>query len=376
MTQFGDHTMPRDVADAQDTPLTERSSPSSSAPPDEGVSMLALTNVLLRHRRLVVGTTLIVLVLIVSTTLLWPRTWSGSSSFIPQSSQSSGSVSQLASQFGLSLPAEDPTESPAFYVDLITSRSILSQAAAGAYPTSRDSSTRPLVDILEVRGKTTPLRHEAAMRRLLKSITTRANTKTNMVTLTIRTSDPVLAVALNRRVMDLLSTFNIETRRTQAGAERAFTASRVAQVASDRRQAEDRLLAFLDKNRNFRDVSHLAFERERLEREVGFQQQIYTTLAQALEKAKIDEVRNTPVFTVVDQPVRPVKPDSRQLGVRILLGLIAGFTLGSLLAFWSGWLVANRALGSADYVEFDALRSELKRDLRQPGRLLRPRANT
>ena len=47
------------------------------------------------------------------------------------------------------------------------------------------------------------------------------------------------------------------------------------------------------------------------------------------EQARIDEVRNTPVITVVEPPDLPTRPNPRRTVLKGLLGLIVGLLMGA-----------------------------------------------
>ena len=55
-----------------------------------------------------------------------------------------------------------------------------------------------------------------------------------------------------------------------------------------------------------RKAPALAMQSVRLYRQVAVYDQLYTFLRQALEQAKIDERRDIPTFTVLDQPVETI----------------------------------------------------------------------
>jgi uncharacterized protein involved in exopolysaccharide biosynthesis len=138
----------------------------------------------------------------------------------------------------------------------------------------------------------------------------------------------MLAEQLVLSFLDEVNQFNLETRRSQAASERTFTEQRVQEVRHELRRAEDDLQRFLQRNRDYRNSPQLTFEQDRLAREVAVRQALYTTLSQALEKAKIEEVRDTPVITVVERPEMPAKPDGRGLLRKGLLALVVGTAIG------------------------------------------------
>ena len=61
-------------------------------------------------------------------------------------------------------------------------------------------------------------------------------------------------------------------------------------------------------------------------------QQLYTTLSEAYNQARIDEVRNTPALTIIEPPREPAEPDSRLLLLRALIGLVGGAAVGVILS--------------------------------------------
>ena len=140
-------------------------------------------------------------------------------------------------------------------------------------------------------------------------------------------------MAIAERLLDEIQVFNLETRRSQAAAERMFIEVRADSARIALTTAEDSMQVFLQANRRFEDSPELTFQAERLQREIARQQQVYTGLAQAFEEARIAEVRDTPVLTVLQSPFYPPGPDDRSLLLAIALGLVLGGMAGVVLAF-------------------------------------------
>jgi uncharacterized protein involved in exopolysaccharide biosynthesis len=341
---------------------------------EDEVSFLAIANVLLRHRRLVLGWALLGLILVVGIALLLPRHYTARSSFMPQTRTQAGSLTGLAAQFGFALPltATDGGQSPAFYSDLVKSRTILGGVVDSQfeYQTDRGPTRGTLVDFYRSKGSTPALRRDAAIRKLGDEIDATTVQKTGVVDLAVTVRQPGLAVQINQRLLDLINQFNLRTRQSQAAQERRFTERRLAEVRQDLRGAEDRLQQFLQRNRDIRNSPDLTFQADRLQREVAMQQQVFTTLAQAYEQAKIEEVRDTPVITVVERPELPVRPDRRGLIGKGVLGLLLGLVIGTAWAFAKSYAANSDRLSSEEAAEFSVLRRQAAGDLLRPWRPL------
>lgn len=338
----------------------------------EELSALGLAIVVLRYRALVLLTAVLTVAVVVGVTLLLPRTYTSDSTFMPTAKKTPTGLSGLAAQFGFTLPTTDPGQSPAFYVDLATSHSLLGQLVSATYRFDRDG--RPvdgtLIDFYKSKGDTPGRRRDAAIRKLKDDVDATTNQKTGVVNVAITSRQAQLSVQINQKLLDLLNDFNLRTRQSQAAQERRFTERRLDEVRQDLRAAEDRLQQFLQRNRDLINSPELTFQRERLQREVTMQQEVFTSLAQALEQAKIEEVRDTPVLTLVEAPELPVRPDRLRLIVKGAMALLAGLTLGCLLAFWRAFSENAERAGSVEVAEFQRLRREAAGDLLRPWRVL------
>jgi uncharacterized protein involved in exopolysaccharide biosynthesis len=304
-------------------------------PPDEDLTLRGLLGFLLRHRRLVLGTGLIAFLLVGISTFIGNRSYTSTARFMPQTSE--GSLSQLsglAATFGVAVPGVDPGSSPGFYGELLKSRDVLRRTVETQYAFAArgDSMHGTLIALYKVKGKTPAERRDGAARRLLKSIDVNVTTGTGTIDLEVTSGWPELSQQIGTRMIQLVSEFNLHRRQTKAGAERRFVEARLAEAKDTLRAAESRLQAFLQRNRAYQSAPQLIFEHDRLERDVMMQQQLYTTLAQSYEGARIDEVRNTPVITLMEPPDLPATPNPRLALVKGLLAGILGLAVGAFIA--------------------------------------------
>lgn len=355
-------------------PSPRRSPPDGRDGPDtrlEEVSLLQLTNVLLRHRRLVVLAPVVVGFLVVVFTLLGPRSYTSTASFTPESGgDQAGRLSGLASQFGVQVPTGSAGESPQFYADLLSGRALLREAVLTEYEASVDSE-RPdgeprhgdLVSLFEIEGDTRLSAVAKTIEELRDQVSVATDTETGVVELSVTTRWPDISRQIADRMIELVNRFNLERRQSRASAEREFTEEQVARAESALHAAEDSLQRFLEQNRNYQNSPALRFQHDRLQRRVTLRQQIFTSLSESFEQSRIDEVRNTPVITVVEPPELPARPDSRNLLLRGLLGLMLGGMLGGFWAFGREMMATSRERDPDAYAEFKRLRREARAEI-------------
>jgi len=328
----------------------------------------------LRQSRVVVGSAAVAGALVALLSLLSQPTYTAVSEFFPRSRRAAASVSGLAAQLGLSLPTNEVTEGPAFFEQLVRTREVMDSALVATYTFTVDSGLvrSTLLDLYPIGGDSMQ-RLLRARKRLLKNVSTYTNPKSGIIELEVRANHPVLAAEVNARLLELLDRYNRVARQSQASAEREFTERRLAEVRSELRSAEDGLEEFLTRNREYRSSAQLTFEQERLAREVALRQQIATTLAQAYEQARIEEVRDTPVLTVVEAPRPPEQRDGRGTIWKSVLGAILGGLLAIAVIVVSLNLELVRAREPGRYEEFVAARRRALADLPRPWRAFRPR---
>ncbi len=335
----------------------------------EPASLLRLVNVVLRRRRIVVGLPIMIATIVCSFTLLQSRTWTASASFSPSESQGAGQLGQLAglaAQFGFSIPVGASGESPEFYVALLRSEALRRSAVRSEYRAVAGASpdttwvTGDLVTLFEIRGRSEAGRIDGAVERLGRLTSVSTSPETGIVRLSVKTKWPHLSVQIAERMVELVNEFNLQSRQSQARAEREFVDHQLVEARAELAASEDSLESFLMSNRRVENSPQLQFERDRLQRDVTLHQEIVISLAQALEQARIEEVRNTPVITTVEEPFPPAKPDRRRLIAKGLLSLAFGLFLGIVSAFAGEFMAGSRERDPGQYAEFRQLAAEAK----------------
>ena len=188
-----------------------------------------------------------------------------------------------------------------------------------------------------------------------------------MLSLRITLHDPELAAAVANRMVEELNRFNVERRRSQSGEERIFTERRLKEVQKELTDAEAELVAFLQRNRQFSESSVASVTARSLERKVSLKQEVLATMSRSYEEARINEVRDTPVLTVIDQAEPPAWKSFPKRTISVLVALVAGPCSGSAWPTCRG--KAPGPLGTRP----DAPRASWPPSVR-PGAARRPRA--
>jgi uncharacterized protein involved in exopolysaccharide biosynthesis len=241
----------------------------------------------------------------------------------------------MASEMGVGLGA-DAAESPAFYVQLLRSRELLTRLLESRFADPRTASpadSAQLVDLLELGDSETRARRmELGVRKLRDDIVVRPDPRTNFVSFDVDMPHASLSAGVANRAAALVEEFNRQQRATRARAKRVFIGERLDEAERELRVAEDRHRAFLAQNREFLRSPTLVAQERRLERRMGEASDLAASLRRQYESARIEEVNDAPVVTVVDTAVAPQRPRwPRPLPVAAL-AIVTGLVLGTLAA--------------------------------------------
>ena len=341
--------------------------PPRGAPPEADVSLFELMTPLVTRWRLIAATAIGCALATLLVLLLQRPNYTAVTTFTPENSSSSGVVSGLvglaglAGQLGLG-SSSSSSVSPDFFVKVAHSDEVLRATLLQEF-TDPDSAAakRPLLQLLDVKGASAEERIQLGVGVLRQRTEAAADKSTGIVTLEVELHSPALAADVAKYMVHLLNRFNLESRQSQSREQRRFSGERLAVAERELRAAEQSQLAFLQRNRQYLDSPLLAFEYSRLNRQVQLRQEVYQTLTKAHEEARIAEVRDTPVLTVIDSAVAPVHPSGPRRVLGTAVALIFGGALGVLLAYLVTARDRARRSPTPDYLEFRAALEEARR---------------
>jgi uncharacterized protein involved in exopolysaccharide biosynthesis len=333
---------------------------------ERDISLFELLTPLVRRSKFIVGTALICGALAAAFLLLQRPVYTAETNFTPETASSSGLSSSvaglagLAGQLGLGTGVS-ASVSPDFFAELVHSREVLRAALTTEFadPES-DGKKRPLLDLLDIRGKSLEERLQKGARRLAALSEARVDKLTSIVTLEVEMHAPQLAADVANRMIALLNQFNLERRQSQSHEQRRFTGDRLREAEQDLREAERAQLRFLQTNRQYLGSPLLEFQAAQHERTVQVKQEVFLTLTKAHEEARISEVRDTPVLTVIDPAVPPVMRSRPRRVLGVTVALLLGGLLGIGLAYVGAFRSRVRRDSPPDYVDFQAAWDEAR----------------
>jgi len=309
------------------------------------VSFVALLSGVLARWREALGVAAGVVALAILLSLVLPPRYRATTSFVTTDANGGlpSALADLASQPGLSgLTSQlgiggsrDPSQSPAFYTQLLQSRELLTRLVLSKFADPRsdqpaDSAT--LVQLFRITEKDAQRGVEIAVKRLKRQIYVIADPKTNLVVLRVDARSPALAAEIGNRAVGLVSAFNTEQRLSRAKARRVFIQDRVAAALAELRAADDSQRVFYERNRQWQNSPGLVIEERRLRRQIETASDLYLGMRREFETARLDEINNTPVITVVDRAVAPRKPEWPQRTLITVTAAVLGVALGALWA--------------------------------------------
>lgn len=350
---------------SQDTPT----SASRSVLTD--LTTIDLASIVVRRWRWIIGLPLGFAVLAAIGSLLMRPTFTAVTTFVPEANPSAGlpaglaSVAGIAGQFGISL-GSDVTRSPRFYADVVKSRELMERALLSPLPDPRSRAPQDsvrLLNLLDVRGKTFADSLARGVQSLRNLVGAQVDVQTGIVRVSVNSRYPDVAATTANRLIDYLNEFNTQKRQSQARERRKFVEQRLSDAEKDLRSSEGDLRAFLERNRSWQQSPQLVFEQGRLQRQMDIRQQVYLTLRREYETARIEEVNDAPVITVIDPGVVPTIRARPRRKVMVAIGLVLGLLLGGVIAFAADYLERARSENSEQYRRLTTGLATARRDL-------------
>jgi len=257
-----------------------------------------------------------------------------------------GGLAGLASRFGVNVPtgAQADLSSPSLFPELLRSRTFAEQILDKEFYTKKFDKNLSLLAILTHGDEPPEVGKDTLVTQALGSLETMLgfdqDPSSTFSVIKVTTSEPVFAKELAEVVLAELEALNRFYKNQTVNEKTSFISNRIYSVENDLESSEIRLKEFDERNRQISSPA-LQLEQERLVRDLEIQKEIYLTLKQQLELAKIEEVQQASIVQILDKPQIALGPSNKNLKLSVLLAGVLGVSLGILLGFVRSYLDNN-----------------------------------
>jgi uncharacterized protein involved in exopolysaccharide biosynthesis len=247
--------------------------------------------------------------------------------------------------------ASEFSQSVNFYSDLVKARSVAIPVAAKTYTTAAGEK-KTLAQIYEIDDPDPRRASSLAVDRLIKDVSSEIYSRSGVVGIAVKSTDPAVAQQLSRNILDELNAYGGTRRQQQAVEERRFIEQLLADARGRLDRAERELADFQRNNAEYQQSPPLRITFDRLTRNVNMQQQVYVAMEQGYEQARIEESRDPTALNIVEPPNLPAEPERRAALRSTLLGFVVGLLVGIVAAFIRQRAAETKASGTTGYLRF------------------------
>lgn len=142
---------------------------------------------------------------------------------------------------------------------------------------------------------------------------------------------PNLAQNISNNIFHSIINYSSEVTNIKAKEKKLFINNRLSEVKENLEIAENNMLEFLNNNKNLSSPS-LMLKRDRIDRDLNLYNQLYISLSDQLEVAKIDEKDTTSSLFILDEAYT----SKYKQGTSLIAGIIQVFLIIYFIYFFNG----------------------------------------
>tara|TARA_Y100000741_G_scaffold92303_1_gene68444 strand:- start:20201 stop:21379 length:1179 start_codon:yes stop_codon:yes gene_type:complete len=170
------------------------------------------------------------------------------------------------------------------------------------------------------------------LKKYFKLLNVKEDRRTGLIQVSIEMESPNLAAEVANFIGSEIQSYIQKQNTAKAIKEKLFISERLIVVKSELEKLEDDLKEFKERNRGYEVSPELFMIYSQKFREAEAKQQVYVTLQQQLELARISEVKQTPIINILDEARPPVSKSRPNRAIISLLSLLAGFLFGTSIS--------------------------------------------
>jgi uncharacterized protein involved in exopolysaccharide biosynthesis len=161
--------------------------------------------------------------------------------------------------------------------------------------------------------------------------------KEGIITISVVESDPIIAAQVTKVTENVLQDWISEHKMKNAKAQYDFIAKQFEAKQMEFFSIQDQLAGYMDRNQNVLSAIYLT-RFERLQAEFDLVNTVYSELAKQKEQAAIQLSKDTPTFSVLD----PVKVPKEKSGPKKSIYILGAFFIG--LIFSTSWFLVQKPI--------------------------------
>ena len=231
------------------------------------------------------------------------------------------------------------------FPDIIHSRQVRERVLAQQYATEKFGAVT-LEAYLTDPSKEVPMRRAKALRELEKRVRVSVDKLSGVLQVAVTMPETKLSALVTEAIVAELVQVESALQQDAARGNREFIERRLVETTAALERAENQLRNFREHNLRIGNDPELLLQAERLAREAEIQKNVYITLTQQYELAKIEESRRGAGVQVIDPAQEPFSKSSPILLKNLVLGAFFGGAGACLLVVAQSWWRAARASGA------------------------------
>jgi len=176
--------------------------------------------------------------------------------------------------------------------------------------------------------------NEKAIKKFNDHISVTEDRLTGLITINTVIEDPIIVASVANFVGEQVQNYIQKENSAQSTKEKLFISDRLDIVKSELEIAEHELKEFKERNRGYDESPELFMIFSRLFREVEAKKEVYLTLQQQLELARIEEVKQTPILHILDHAVQPTRKSSPNRLLFLITSAFIGIISSSVITLF------------------------------------------
>ena len=173
-----------------------------------------------------------------------------------------------------------------------------------------------------------------------KNVVCDVDKKTSVITITVADQDPLIAACMADSVKARLQKFITDYRTAKARRDLAYNQKLYNEAKRKYIAVREKYIAYSDANQDI-VLESVRSKLEDLENDMQLKYNTYTTLEQGVEQAQAKVQEVTPAFTTLQSATVPIKPKSPQRGRIIIAFFFVGLVISTIASLYKEGQIKN-----------------------------------